>query len=514
MNFFVCWLSLSAVYAAVTYPDNSPPAGVDIWCGKAYRATSVPFTTLVDAGWQFPPPKSFRPLLEFTCRPRLKPYVEGADSVSFMVVARISHDVGTLLAASLSGATPQKVSVSIVTQNGNYLLSSAPVSLSENPTEVNVLLEELPPTTTPYRLTCIASDNLDGLATAETDLFYLPSNPYGGSTVQVDSLTNELVVTKAKDITNHLLPKRFFPVGYFISWGDFLQKNFTHLQEIKEAGYTIVHPVPGGGTAEEAWGSLDQIVSFMEAAADVGLWVMYDMRHTYKDPTQLLTQITTIRSLSSLLLWYTADEPDGNNDPTNSTKIAYDLINTQDGYHPVSLVLNCQNYFFAQYTSGADIISPDVYPVGNNVTFSSVYNTPCNRTYGDCGCDNCVGTLHDLSDRLIYFKDLMRWQGTHKTLWGTSQALGNTSFWKRYPTEAETITIGEAAVEKGGAKGLLWWMQPTATVVYSGTTRLSRHLNSVSNNGSAMKKLLGMKRLVEESRRNPTTELAVQHDDL
>lgn len=235
---------------------------------------------------------------------------------------------------------------------------------------------------------------------------------------------------------------------------------------------------------------------------------------TYKDPTQLLTQITTIRSLSSLLLWYTADEPDGNNDPTNSTKIAYDLINTQDGYHPVSLVLNCQNYFFAQYTSGADIISPDVYPVGNNVTFSSVYNTPCNRTYGDCGCDNCVGTLHDLSDRLIYFKDLMRWQGTHKTLWGTSQALGNTSFWKRYPTEAETITIGEAAVEKGGAKGLLWWMQPTATVVYSGTTRLSRHLNSVSNNGSAMKKLLGMKRLVEESRRNPTTELAVQHDDL
>lgn len=54
-----------------------------------YSRQEVPFTTLVDAGWQFPPPKSFRPLLEFTCRPRLKPYVEGADSVSFMVVARV-----------------------------------------------------------------------------------------------------------------------------------------------------------------------------------------------------------------------------------------------------------------------------------------------------------------------------------------------------------------------------------------------------------------------------------------
>lgn len=35
------------------------------------------FTSLVEAGWQHPPPPSKEPLLELTCRPRLKPYVKG-----------------------------------------------------------------------------------------------------------------------------------------------------------------------------------------------------------------------------------------------------------------------------------------------------------------------------------------------------------------------------------------------------------------------------------------------------
>jgi hypothetical protein len=78
-------------------------------------------------------------------------------------------------------------------------------------------------------------------------------------------------------------------------------------------------------------------------------------------------------------------EPDGHNKPTNSTYLAYKTISNLDGYHPISFTPNCQNYFFTQYASGADIVVPDVYPVGNNVSFSTIYNTPCNRTYGCCG---------------------------------------------------------------------------------------------------------------------------------
>ena len=62
-----------------------------------------------------------------------------------------------------------------------------------------------------------------------------------------------------------------------------------------------------------------------------------------------------IKSRPNLLLWHTGDEPDGTSDPLNATSTAYDLIYSLDGYHPVSLVLNCQDYQYTAYTSGTDI---------------------------------------------------------------------------------------------------------------------------------------------------------------
>lgn len=40
---------------------------------------------------------------------------------------------------------------------------------------------------------------------------------------------------------------------------------------------------------------------------------------------------------------------------------------------------------YSPYTAGADIIMQDVYMVGNNVTYSTVWGTICNEDYGDCG---------------------------------------------------------------------------------------------------------------------------------
>ena len=34
----------------------------------------------------------------------------------------------------------------------------------------------------------------------------------------------------------------------------------------------------------------------------------------------------------------------------------YDFIYQMDGYHPVSIVLNCKNYYFSPYVAGADIV--------------------------------------------------------------------------------------------------------------------------------------------------------------
>lgn len=64
---------------------------------------------------------------------------------------------------------------------------------------------------------------------------------------------------------------------------------------------------------------------------------------------------------------------DGTQQPLDSTKNSYDTIKALDPYHPVSLVMNCENYHFEEYTSGADIILTDVYPIGVNTTWSTKF---------------------------------------------------------------------------------------------------------------------------------------------
>lgn len=46
------------------------------------------------------------------------------------------------------------------------------------------------------------------------------------------------------------------------------------------------------------------------------------------------------------------DRPDGTSDALTAPQNTANLINSLDGYHPVSLVLNCQDYYFKEYTSG------------------------------------------------------------------------------------------------------------------------------------------------------------------
>lgn len=78
---------------------------------------------------------------------------------------------------------------------------------------------------------------------------------------------------------------------------------------------------------------------------------------TYMNSSSVTSQVNSIKSRSNLLLWYTGDEPDGTSDPLNATLNSANLIVSLDGgvagngvlgvgYHPVSLVLNCQNYYF------------------------------------------------------------------------------------------------------------------------------------------------------------------------
>jgi hypothetical protein len=151
------------------------------------------------------------------------------------------------------------------------------------------------------------------------------------------------------------------------------------------------------------------------------------IRHsTYQNTSSVTSQVTAYQTRPNLLLWYSADEPDGSEDPLNATTVAYNTITSIDGYHPVSLVLNCQDYLFQSYAVGADVILQDTFMIGNNVTWSNEWNTPCTPDYGDCGCDNCQGVFEDITNRMDEYTqrmEILGWE-LEKVLWAVPQGFG------------------------------------------------------------------------------------------
>lgn len=153
--------------------------------------------------------------------------------------------------------------------------------------------------------------------------------------------------------------------------------------------------------------------------------------------------------------------PDGWQDPFNGTVAAYDLIRSIDPYHPVAVTLNCQNYYFDEYTRGADIIMEDTYPIGVNGTYSK-WGTPCNLTYGDCGCDNCQGNVQDVPSRLDDLAQYEEWLGFWpKTKAHNPQSFHGQDYWLRDPTVDEAVAMNALAFNHD-AKYIISWVWPTA----------------------------------------------------
>lgn len=153
--------------------------------------------------------------------------------------------------------------------------------------------------------------------------------------------------------------------------------------------------------------------------------------------------------------------PDGWQNPFEDTVRVRDLIRTIDPYHPVSVTLNCQNYYFGEYTRGVDLIMEDVYPIGVNGTYSK-WGTPCNTTYGDCGCDNCQGNVQDVPSRLDDLARYESWLGRWpKTKVHNPQSFHGEGYWLRDPTVDEEVAMNALAFNHG-AKSIISWVWPTS----------------------------------------------------
>ena len=428
------------------------------------------------------PPRSSRPLLDVRVRPRMSLYTVGETEGSFIVDARISHTIGEPFVnkTSVPGSTQAPftqlfVDISVA-GTGNDLVSSAKIPVDSSSNELMFSLTSIPARLEPYTITMTgASSDGKQVYSAQTQLHMLPARGDGGSVVKVDSLHGGLMVQELLSSSSDFTP--FFPYGYYSSWDSFLDSSIGNINAYQSHGYNVLHITPAGGHPTQAY-NFTQLGMFLDRAQELGLWVVFDMRWTYLNITDVAFQIKALQSRRNILSWYTADEPDGQQDPLNGTRLAYNTIKSIDPYRPVSLVLNCYNFYYEDYTSGADIVLEDVYPIGINATFSGPWGTPCNSTYGDCGCDDCIGQFEDISTRLDNIAQYQSWiGGPPKPLWGVPQAFGADTYWPRYPTAAEEATMTLLSVNHG-AKGITMWDWPTTTDLTSMTSQLSRMLSA------------------------------------
>jgi hypothetical protein len=475
---------LSLCAAVISIPDveaqfNNPP-GVDIWCGKPYKAGSPNF----DPGGRLAAPTALsdKPFFNLKVYPRHNMYLENDASGSFIIDTAFSYTHGVPYCSVTE--TPAKDSDQGVKFNfvifradtGQTVVERADVPVNTTGFEAPFGIIDFQPRMEPYDI-ILRTTNVQCGRTyqAETKLYRFPMRTDGGSVARVDHKFGGISVTNTS-VEYEAVWKKLFPYSFYVDWGNYLSGSIANLTKFAEAGYNIIHPTPGDGVMP--WGDWKKFDTFLDEVEKRGMYLMYDMRWTFKNLTSVTEQVNRYKSRKSILTWYTGDEPDGQGDPLDSTVKAYNTIKAVDPYHPVSLVLNCDNFHYGEYAAGADIVMTDPYPIGTNTTFSVQYKTVCNLTYGDCGCDNCIGNFSDISTRMDKLKQYQSWLNLGpKTVWGVPQAFGGSEYWSRPPSAAEEIVMATMFINHD-AKGIVAWNFPTTDELASITSQFAKAIGA------------------------------------
>ncbi|KAI3395354.1 hypothetical protein diail_1410 [Diaporthe ilicicola] len=450
------WLAATVLTGLI-----SSVASQDTWCGKVYNGSAQ----IIPGGFMTEPQPASSPLLDVQIATRHSIYVGSETTAELIVDAGLSYYHGAAYSAPASGAGGTADSLRFTaTVEGNVLVTGEiPVNSTDNLFQFN-LTGLTPSASTAYSVSLTGTTSSGSNVTAQADLFYLPEKTTG-SVVKVDRLYGSLLYRN--DATGGAF-KPVFPYGYYGSYSGYFNES-ANIAAFEAAGFNAVNPV-----ADFADTNMTGSIDAMDRA---NLLFQYDMRNSFQNLTSVAEQIPLVKDHPSLLTYYTADEPDGWGYTFESSVDAYNLVASLDKYHPTALVLNCQNHYFKEYTAGADIIMEDAYPVGINATFAPKWGTACNETYGDCGCDNCAGSLLDVPARVDDFHRYAAWVGgaaaTRKPVWAVPQAFSGEGYWARDPTPDEAWAMDLLAFNHG-AKARLAWIYPPSGVLSNATAALAR----------------------------------------
>lgn len=415
------------------------------------------------------PDKSSTQLLEVQVTPRHSIYVGNETTAELIVDAALSYYYGSAyVAGSASAGSNASDSLQFTVAVDDQVLVSGSIAVNTTDNLFSFDLSQLAPSLDAYTVTLTGTTSGGGNYTASSELLYLPSKT-SGSIVKVDRLHGS-VLYSSNNTGGVFRP--YLPYGYYGSYSGYfnVEGNPTAYADL---GFNAVNPV-----TDFADGDMSYTIDEMDG---LDLLFQYDMRNSYQNLTSVAQQIPLVKDHPSLLTYYTADEPDGWGYTFASTTDAYDLLAALDAYHPTALVLNCQNYYFGEYSLGADIIMEDAYPVGVNTTWSTKWLTPVNATYGDCGCDNCVQSLDllNVASRVDDLRAYGAWlYGPHaaqarKPIWAVPQAFSGEGYWAREPSAEETWAMDLLAFNHG-AKGRLAWIWPPSAVLGNATSALAK----------------------------------------
>lgn len=413
---------------------------------------------------------SSTPLLDLQVSPRHSIYVDSEAAGQVIVDAGLSYLRGAPIEATPPSGDGLQArdyaagdTLQITVTVNSETVASGTVATNTTGNLLDVSFAGLTPRLDAYPVNLTATAPDGTTYNASTSLFYLPDKTTG-SVVKVDYLYGSLLYRNS--FTNGSF-SYVFPYGFYGNYDGYFNAS-ANIEAYRARSFNALNPVTSFVDSD--------MTSQIDTMDAVNLLWQYDMRGSFMNLTSVAEQVPLVKDHPSLLTWYTADEPDGWEYALNSTKVTYDLLAEMDKYHPVALVLNCQNYYFSEYTSGADIIMEDAYPVGINATWS-YRGTPCNATYGDCGCDNCQGSLLDVPERVDALHTYQSWLGggvdRRKPVWEVPQSFSGEGYWSRDPTPDE-VWVMDVLAFNHGAKGRLSWLYPASDIINDAAAQMAQ----------------------------------------